>query len=137
MKLSDFRKLKLLMNMTLSGADQERLTAIDKANEIVRRSDTTWDRILDRVITIENQIESVEAATSFARDGSPSAVAARKAAYAKRVEEAFSVIEDTDPRGDFADFIASLKSQWDSKGRLSEAQAEALFKSAKRAEERR
>lgn len=137
MKLSDFRILKKLMNMTLSGADQERLTAIDKANEIVRRSDTTWDRILDRVITIENQIESVEAATSFTRDGSPSAVAARRAAFAKRVEEAFAAIEDTDLRGEFADFIASLRSQWDSKGRLSEAQAEALFKSAKRAEERR
>lgn len=135
MKIEDFRKLKLFLNMTPSGSDQEVLTAMRKANEIVARSNTTWDRILDRVIKVEVEIESREQASG--RSSEPSAVAARRAAHAKRVEEAFAAIEATDPRGEFADFVADVKAQWERTGRLSDAQYEAIMRSARRAEERR
>lgn len=136
MKLADFVRLKKLMNMTLSGADRERLTAIDKANEIVRNAETTWDRILDRVIKVDVEIESVEAATGR-REEEPAVEAARREAFRKKVDDAFEVVFASDPRGDFADFVSSLKEQWDAKGRLSPAQLSALFKSADRAEGRR
>ena len=126
MKIADFNRLKKLMNMTLSGADQEILTAIRSANEIIRKSDTTWDRVLDRVIKVEVEIESVSEAKG--RDMSEAGVAARRAAFSKKVDEAFATIEASDPRGDAADFIASIKSQWDRNGRLSEAQLAALRK---------
>lgn len=134
MKITDFNLLKKLLNMTLSGADQERLTAIDKANEIVRKSNTTWDRILDRVIKVEVEIESVAEAKGRPMDGA--SIAARKAAFNKKVEDAFETIEASDPRADAADFIASLKSQWDRNGRLSEEQLKALWKFEERASDR-
>lgn len=124
MKIEDFRKLKKLMNMTLSGADQEILTAIRSANEIVRKSETTWDRILDRVIKVEVEIEAREEP----RDTSGAAIAARKAAFDRKVASAFETIEDGDPRGEAADFVASLKAQWEKDGRLSERQLEAIWK---------
>ena len=135
MRLADFSLLKKLMNMTLSGADQERLFAIDKANEIIKKSNTTWDKVLDRVISVEVPVESAESATG--RSEEPTAVAARREAFRKRVEDAFATIEESDPRGDFADFVESIHEQWNTKGRLTDNQLEALFKSAKRAEERR
>ncbi len=128
MKIDDFRKLKLFMNMTQSSADQEILTAVRKANEIVARSNTTWDRILDRVIKVEVEIEPAAVSTGRPMDGA--SIAKRKAAHARRVEEAFETLEEGDPRGTFADFIASLKAQWDRTGRLTDAQYEALFRSA-------
>ena len=120
--------------MTLSGADQEKLTAINAANEIVARSSTTWDRILDRVIKVDVEIESVDAATG--RSSDPKAVAARRAARAKRIDDAFAAILATDPRGEFADFVADVKATWDRTGRLTDGQFDAIIKSARRAEER-
>lgn len=128
MKLSDFALLKKLMNMTLSGADQERLTAIDKANEIIAKSNTTWDRVLDRVIKVEVEIESRDAPPD------PSTTFARREAFRKKIDEAFETIEASDPKADAADFIASLKSQWERNGSLSEAQRAALWKFEKNAQ---
>lgn len=136
MHINDFRKLKLFMNMTQSGADQEKLTAINNANAILEKSNTTWDRVLDRVIKVDVEIES--AAEAGARTNDPAAVAARRAAHKKRVDDAFEAIEATDPRGTtWADFIADLKSQWDRNGRLSDAQLEAIYAGARKAEGRR
>lgn len=123
MKIEDFRKLKKLMNMTLSGADQEILTAIRSANEIVRKSETTWDRILDRVIKVEVEIEGRPEPITDPKD-----VAARRAAFVRRVDAAFATIEESDPRAEAADFVASIKAQWEKNERLSEAQLEALWK---------
>lgn len=121
LKIADFRLLKKLMNMTLSGADAERLFAIDKANEIIKKSNTTWDRVLDRTIKVEVEIEArPEPKTADERS-------AARAAFVASVDDAFKVIEASDPRGEAADFIASLKEQWaDGSGRLSSRQLEAL-----------
>lgn len=127
MKLEDFRRLKLYMNMTLSGSEQEILTAIRKANEIVDRSKTTWDRILDRTIKIEVEIESFEDANT-----GPNKVDA--ATKRREINDAFDVVLSSDPTGDFADFVASLKDQWDRKGFLSGPQIEALFNAKRRRE---
>lgn len=134
MNLADFRKLKLMMNMTISGSDQEKLTAIAKVNEIIAKSNTTWDRILDRVIKVDVMVESVEDAMS-SRPGGGDNDAAR-AAFRKKIDDAFTTIEESDPTGTWADFVGDLKNQWTRNGRLSEAQTEAILKGAKRVEER-
>lgn len=122
MKIEDFRLLKKLMNMTLSGAEQERLFAIDKANEIIKRANTTWDRVLDRTIKVEVEIE--------ARDEpkAPADVARARAEFRAGIDAAFATIEESDPRGEAADFISSLKSQWAESGRLTGPQIAALRK---------
>jgi hypothetical protein len=135
MKLADFKKMKLMMNMTLSGSDQEKLTAIAKVNEIIARSNTTWDKILDRVIKVDVTVESVEDAMRD-RPGGGDANAAR-ALFRKRVDAAFATIEESDPRGSWADFVADLKEQWERNGRLSEKQVEAILQGAKNVENRR
>jgi hypothetical protein len=127
-KLENFRRLKLMMNKTMSGTDAERLTAIDMANRIVADEKTTWDRILDRVISVDVPIEAVAAKSAEGVDP-----AIRKA-FVKKVNDAFEAIEESDPRGTFTDFIASLRDQWDARGRLSPAQLEALFAARDRAE---
>lgn len=134
MKLADFHLLKKLMNLTLSGSDQEKLTALAKVNEIIAKSNTTWDRILDRVIKVDVLVESVEDALSD-RPGGGDKDAAR-AAFRKKIDDAFKTIEESDPRGTWADFVDDLKNQWTRNGRLSEAQVEAIIKGAKRVEER-
>lgn len=135
MKIADFRKMKLMMNMTLSGSDQEKLTAIEKVNEIIARSNTTWDKILDRVIKVDVVVESVEDATA-GKLGDVNAEERRRA-FRRRIDDAFAAIEKSDPRGSWADFVADLKSQWERNGRLSEAQTEAVLKGARNAENRR
>lgn len=135
MKIADFRKLKLLLNMTLSGADQERLTAIDKANEIVKKSDTTWDRILDRVIKVDVLVEFVEDALAGRPGGGDQAAA--RAAFRKKVDDAFETILASDPKGTWAEFIDSLREQWSARAQLSREQLDALFRGARNAEQRR
>lgn len=130
MKIEQFRRLKKFMMMTMSGSEAEVLMAIRKANEAVVEAGTDWNKILDRVVKVELEIESVEAATGQPSD--PEDRAAVRAAFRKRVDDAFTAIESTDPRGDFADFIASLKDQWEKRGTLTGPQLEALFKSAKK-----
>ena len=127
MKLRDFERLKKLMMMTMSGADAERAFALKQANDLLEREGLDWDRVLNRTVTVINEFEP-------APEEDPGA---DQAALRTRVEAAFAAIEASDPRGSFADFVASLREQWDKRGSLSAAQLDALFKSAKRAEDRR
>lgn len=130
MNIYQFRRLKKFMMMTMSGSEVEVAMAIRKANEAVVEAGTDWNKILDRVVKVELEIESVHVATG--RSDDPADRAAARTAFAKRVNEAFVALESTDPRGDFADFIASLKSQWEQRSSLTGPQLEALFKSAKK-----
>lgn len=133
MKLSDFKTMKKMMNMTQSGSDQEKLTAVGMVNAILRKSNTTWDRVLDRCISVEVGVESVEAATGRRGEGP---TADERAAARRRIVDAFAAIEASDPRGERATFVDSLRRQWDERGRLTPAQLEALFGIEKKVEER-
>lgn len=115
MKLADFTKLKKLMQLTQSGNDNEALGALRKANEILTSYQLDWNRVFSRLVKVETPVESAEDADKPER---------------QRIEEAFAAVEDGDPRGSFADFIASLKEQWDQRGYLSEKQKDALFTAA-------
>jgi hypothetical protein len=120
MKLTDFKLLKKLMTMTTSSADQEALTALRRANEILARSATTWDRVLDRVVSLE--VESAEGLESSAGTFREHREAQRRHA---RIDEQLTRAESA-TCGRSADFIASLRSQFEVRGDLSERQVEAL-----------
>lgn len=135
MLITDFRMMKKMMNLTLSGSDQEKLTALAKVNEIIAKSNTTWDRILDRVIKVDVLVESVEDALADRPGGGDQAAA--RAVFKRRIDEAFATIEESDPRGSWADFVDDLKTQWTRNGRLSDGQTEAILKGARNAEQRR
>lgn len=135
MKITDFRKLKLMMNMTISGSDQEKLTALAKVNEIIAKSNTTWDRILDRVIKVDMMVESVEDALRDSPGGGDKDAA--RAAFKRKIDEAFETILASNPKGTWAEFIDSLREQWDERAHLSKEQLDALFRGARNAEQRR
>lgn len=113
MKLSDFNKLKKFMQMTLSGSDAEKLMAMNKANELLRAENVDWDRVLNRMVHLEVELAPVDADD-----------------HAK-VEELLSAAEEADPRGSWADFVASLREQFDRSGRLTPKQVAALEKGAR------
>lgn len=116
MKVVVFNRLKKFMMMTMSGADQEVLTAIRMANALLMTEGVDWDRVLNRMITLEIE----EAPPEHRRDRPET----------ERIDEAFREIEASDPRGSFADFIASLKEQWDRRHSLSDKQKAALYDAA-------
>lgn len=134
MKIEQFRLLKKFMMMTMSGSEAEVNMAIKKANEAVVEAGTDWNKILDRVVKVELEIESADVAEG--RSTEPGAAAASKVARAKLVNDAFKTIEESDPRGDAADFIASLKDQWDRRGFLTDLQMKALLKFEKNARDK-
>jgi hypothetical protein len=127
MKLHDFNRLKKFMQMTFSDSDNEALTAMRQANAVLKREGLDWTRVLDRVVTLD--VEDAD-------EPSPPSRNATRAAQphgideAKRINDAFDTIEDNDPRAGFADFIASLKAQWERRHHLTENQKAALFKAA-------
>jgi hypothetical protein len=124
MKLADFRRLCKFMQMTFSDSDNESLMALRQANTILKKENIDWDRVLNRVVTLDVEDAPPEPAPHHTR---PTPRADDEAA---RINDAFASIEDNDPRAGFADFIASLKEQWDRKHHLTAAQKDALFRAA-------
>jgi predicted lipid carrier protein YhbT len=116
MKLSDFTKLKGCMRLTESPVDAEALAALRKANELLRANGHTWESVFARLVKIDVPIESVLEPKD----------------ERLVIEEAFAAIEDADPRGSWADFVASVREQWDSRGYLTAPQREAILKGAAR-----
>lgn len=116
MKIADFNLLKKFMAMTESGSDQEVLTAMKKVNEILKRSDTNWQRVLDRVVTIDHQVEA--APEERRRDPSESG----------RRRYLGDLLDDVEANatGTFADFVADLRAQFERSGLLSTNQVSAL-----------
>lgn len=114
MKLADFNKLKKLMQMTMSGADAEKLFSINKANALLIAEGVDWNRVLDRMVKLD--VETAPADDHFDKS------------EAQLIDEAFATIEASDPRGSFATFIADLKEKWDQHRRLTDGQKAALFK---------
>lgn len=121
MKLADFNKLKKFMQMTLSGADAEKLMAINKANELLVAEGVDWDRVLDRMVQLE--VEDY----SHADADKP---------LDQRIDEAFRAVMADDPRGGTATFVASLHDQWTRRRSLSQRQQDSLFKMASEARSR-
>jgi|SRR5580700_863352 hypothetical protein len=122
MSVDSFRKLRKLMQLTLSDNDEEALGALRKANALLRAHAYDWNSAFDRLIKVESPVEMAQ--------HQPSQTLRRADPEAERINNAFEAIEESDPRGSFADFIASLREQWDRSNRLTVAQKEALFKAA-------
>ena len=119
MTLAEFNRLKHMMMLTTSANDHEALAALRKANEVLASFKYTWDEVFKRLVKVDSGLPDVEDAPDE-RD------------ERQLIREAFTEVEMTDLRGSFADFIASLKEQWESKNYLSPAQKEALFKAARK-----
>lgn len=129
MRLRDFELLKKFMNMAMSDNDNEALTALRQANKIIVANNLNWQRVLDRVVSVEQDVESAPAEHTRA----PRADNLGLPEYAQAVNDAFELALPA-ASDSFLEFLESLRTQWDEKRFLSPAQREALFKAARRAQ---
>ena len=58
MRLKDFLTFKRIMGLTTSPNDAEALSAIRKANALLMAENTTWERVLDRMVKVESHVEA-------------------------------------------------------------------------------
>jgi hypothetical protein len=121
--LKEFGQLKKFMMLTTSENDNEAVAALRRANAILAAHTYTWDAVFARLVKIDNQVEDASTYDNPARDASD-----RK----QRIKEALEVAM-RDASGSFKQFLDDLSDQFERKGYLSQAQYEAVIKSARRA----
>jgi len=129
MKLKDFLLLKKLMQLTTSESDAEALQALRRANAILSQNSVGWERVFDRLVTVVADVEPAPV--------DDLSTEAERRAENSEILAAFEIVEATNPKGDFGDFIQSLREQWDAKKSLSPKQRDALRKAAQRVNEDR
>lgn len=133
MKIKTFHTLKRLMQQTTSDNDHEALSALRKANDLLKADGVDWDRVFARTVQVINEFEAAPDDGEWLIDSSK----LWRQQSATRIDAAFEVLGRKELRGEAEDFIASLQEQWLTRRSLSEKQQEALFKFARNAEERR
>ena len=117
MNLKDFDRLRKTIGMTTSASDGEALNALRAANKILADNKVTWEDVFKRLVTIDVEAGPEETP----RDS-------------RDVSSAFTdIFARGNLKGDFATFMDSLYHQWTTNHYLSDAQKDAVFKSAKRA----
>lgn len=122
MKLSDFNKLRKLMQQSTSDSDGETLNAIRAANALLKRYDKTWEDVFGRLVQIE--IEAAEEEPEVRVNGKK---------VDRELDDAFKLLFDTVPKGaSFLDFVNDLYEQWTNTNFLSGVQRESIIKAAKR-----
>lgn len=124
MSVKEFGQLKKFMMMTTSDNDQEVLTAVRMANNILKKHNVNWDAVFARLVKVGNQIESVDDVEAKVMSGARSS--------RDRIKEALEIAL-TNASGSFYGFLSDLGEQLDRTGRLSQAQEDAIIKSAQRA----
>lgn len=117
MKLKDFNTLKKIMARTTSDNDAEALESIRAANRLLASESLTWQRVLDKTVSVRHEIEDVPRDFDFAGGVDINAT------FERALDKA---------TGSFRDFLLSLQEQWEEKAWLSESQKDALFKAAER-----
>ena len=129
MPVKDFRQLEKLMMMTTSDVDAEALTALRMANAVLKRHGYTWSGAFRRLVKVEDPLQGYEdVSAASAPAAQPCRDETITQARARHIRHALEVAENSDPRGQRADFVASLREQFDRRGQLTDPQREALFR---------
>ena len=124
MSVKEFGHLKKFMMMTTSDNEQEALTALRMANNILKKHNVNWDAVFARLVKVGNQIESADDVEAKVMSGQRSSRV--------RITEALEIAM-TNATGSFYSFLHSLSEQFENTGRLTQAQEDAIIKSAQRA----
>lgn len=130
--LADFEKLIKFMGMTGSSADGEALNAMRLANNMLMRSNLSWEEILRGKVTVQN----IQAAAGAQPAGSTVPKGAAKRTPDVEVDEVIEHLQATVRPGGFRDFVDGLAKQWEDEGWLSTKQWDALKRSFDRSGQR-
>jgi len=123
MSVKEFGHLKKFMGLTTSDNDAEALTSLRMANALLKKHALTWDAVFARLVKVGGEIEDASAYDNPARDQER-----EKARIEDALEHAMR-----DAKGGFKEFLQSIEEQFEARGRLTTAQMDAVFKSARRA----
>jgi len=132
MSLKAFNQLKKLMQLATSDSDHEALSALRKANSLLREAGVDWQRVFERCVTVGVEVEAapeeIEPATGTERY--------THAWFSRKITEAFEFLDHANLSQDFGKFIESLQKQFKERGTLSENQRAALFAAVEREKKR-
>lgn len=131
MKLKVFETLKKCMALTTSSNDPEALMALRAANRILASETLTWEKVLDRVVTVVNEFEAEDepAPRTARRSTGGGGASARSDASPNEIRRLIAEAEAAQPN---SKFVASVAEQFAEKNWLSEAQVETLRNIASR-----
>jgi hypothetical protein len=119
MSVKEFGQLRKAMMLTTSENDNEAVSALRMANTLLKKHSLTWDAVFARLVKVGPEIED---AAAYNGDVD----------HSSRIKEALEVAQ-RDASGSFKEFLQSIHEQFAQRGRLTAAQVEAVFKSARRA----
>lgn len=123
MKLTEFQRLKkFLMLAANNDSDAEAIRAFRRATEIIRAHGYTWEQVMDRRVTVLQEVEAseVELVAPVARE-------------ADELEQHHFDMAARGAQGSFADLISSIHEQWESGRALSPRQRQVIINAAERA----
>jgi hypothetical protein len=119
-----------LMMMTTSDNDQEALTAIRKANRILKMAQVTWDDMLKALYASAAPPPRPEPEWQNVNATEQRATGKKRYTNEKEINSFFDRIFARDMSGDFEEFAMSVHLWWKDKGFLTERQYNAIKKSA-------
>jgi hypothetical protein len=111
MKLSEFNRLKKLMQLATSDNDHEALASLRQATQLLRAHGYTWEDFFKRTVKVTYEYDT---GTGVPPDE-------------ERIDNAFQILEGGKR---WNDFIGSLYDQWQKRRSLSDKQKETLFRAA-------
>ena|ERR1044071_2548577 len=114
MSIDNFRRLKKLLTLATSDNDNEALSSFRAATKLVASSGYTWAMVLDRVVSVVNEVEEAQ------ESGDPDLDAAFDLAL-------------RGARGDFRRTLESIREQHAARGFLTPRQREVVLGAADRA----
>ena len=117
MSLDNFRRLKKLLTLATSDNDAEVISSFRAATRLVAQAGYTWEAVMDRVVSVVQEIEPAQEA------GDPDLDAAFDLAL-------------RGARGNFRGTLESIREQYAVRGFISDRQRQVVMDAADRAADR-
>lgn len=118
--LTDLALLKKVLGMTTSEHDGEVLSAIRKANSILKKGGLSWADVLERTVSAGQGV-----VVNTGPIGEPKA--AQETTLEEQIQHAFDTLRGV-PLGGFRNFIDSIEEDFKKKKYLTPEQRNPLFK---------
>lgn len=126
--LAELNLFKRFMGMTFSEHDPEAITALRKANAILKKHSLNWDDVLGRTVTAAQQQNGYAGPVEEETEELP---------IKEQIQRAFDELRGTIQSESFKHFIESIERQFIASGYLSKNQRKPLFEAVRRLRARR
>lgn len=138
MKLDTFKRLIKFMMLTTSDNEHEASGAMKMANTILAQENLTWERVLNRSVTIIADVEENpdrERTHDRSQDRTPTRPAPQRS-HTRELDDAFEILSVADLNGSFGDLINDIHHKYLQGVALSFKQREVVLKAAQKEQEK-